>query len=142
MAARKWTDEQKSAQSAAIRTWQPWKHSTGAKTAEGKAISSMNALRGYFRRRARFGQWLLWAKYNTSVLTPELIAETIVRADKLDIRLSASTAHEQFFDDMANGNAEAGVALVEARISSLKLNELLLASDLVKAARQTVLGKH
>ena len=43
---------------------------------------------------------------------------------------------------MANGNAEAGVALVEARISSLKINELWLASTLVNAARQTVLGKY
>ena len=37
MAARKWTDEKKTKQSAAIRTWQPWQHSTGAKSAAGKA---------------------------------------------------------------------------------------------------------
>jgi len=38
MATRKWTPEQRSAQSAAIRTWQPWQHSTGARTTHGKAI--------------------------------------------------------------------------------------------------------
>ena len=45
MAARKWTDAQKAKQSAAIRTWQPWQHSTGAKSAAGKAIVSRNAYR-------------------------------------------------------------------------------------------------
>ena len=28
-----------------IKSWQPWKHSTGAKTPEGKAISKMNAIK-------------------------------------------------------------------------------------------------
>jgi len=49
MAARKWTPEQRAAQSSAIRTWQPWQHSTGAKTAEGKASVSRNAYRGGMR---------------------------------------------------------------------------------------------
>lgn len=49
MAAKKWTDAQKAAQSAAIRTWQPWQHSTGAKSAAGKAIVSGNAYRGGMR---------------------------------------------------------------------------------------------
>jgi hypothetical protein len=142
MAARKWTDEQKAAQSTAIHNWKPWQHSTGPKTAEGKAISSINAHRGYFRRRARLGQWLLRARYNTSVLTPELIIEAMVHADKLDIQLPKSTEHEQFFNDLATGNAEAGVALVEARISSLKISELFQVSALTQAARQTVLGRY
>ena len=46
MAARKWTEEQREQQSQKIRQWQPWKHSTGAKTAEGKAISARNAFTG------------------------------------------------------------------------------------------------
>ena len=138
MAARKWTDEQKAKQSALIHTWQPWQNSTGPKTSEGKAISSMNAHSGYFRRRYRLGQWLLWAKYHTGMLTPELISETIVRADKLDLKLSDSTQHKQFFNDMAIANTEA----VLAKIPCKKIIGLLLGSGLVKAARQTVLGKY
>lgn len=105
MAARKWTAEQKAKQSAAIRNWQPWDKSTGAKTPEGKAISSMNAHSGYFRRRARFGRWLLWAKNYTDKLTPELINEVKLRADKLNLffndDLDEYTHPSQFFDDIA-----------------------------------------
>lgn len=43
MAARKWTLEQRKQQSEKISQWQPWKYSTGAKTPEGKAISSQNS---------------------------------------------------------------------------------------------------
>ena len=46
MAARKWTEEQRKQQSLKIRQWQPWKHSTGARTIEGKAISARNAFTG------------------------------------------------------------------------------------------------
>ena len=114
MAARKWTDEQKAAQSAKIHKWQPWQHSTGAKTPEGKAISSMNAHRGYFRRRARFGEWLLWAKNHHNQITPEIIAEAVRRADKLNLLtndgLKKYTQHSQFFDDIASANAIAAMA--------------------------------
>ena len=43
MAARQWTLEQRKLQSELIKQWQPWKHSTGAKTPEGKVMSSQNA---------------------------------------------------------------------------------------------------
>ena len=46
MAARKWTLEQRQQQTELIKQWQPWKLSTGAKTLEGKAISSRNAFKG------------------------------------------------------------------------------------------------
>ncbi len=46
MAARKWTLVQRQKQAELIRQWQPWKHSTGAKTAEGKKITSKNAYKG------------------------------------------------------------------------------------------------
>jgi len=49
MAAREWTDAQRKAQAAAIHNWQPWQHSTGAKTAGGKVIVSQNAYRGAMR---------------------------------------------------------------------------------------------
>lgn len=50
--ARTWTDEQKAKQSALIHRWQPWTHSTGARTPEGKKISSMNVLVGNANRAA------------------------------------------------------------------------------------------
>ena len=43
MSARKWTLEQRLRQSEVIRRWKPWKSSKGAKTVQGKAISSKNA---------------------------------------------------------------------------------------------------
>lgn len=50
MAARHWTDEQRARQSATIRQWQPWAKSTGARTPEGKAVSSQNVLVGQRKR--------------------------------------------------------------------------------------------
>ncbi len=44
-----WTTERRAKQSQAIREWQPWTKSTGAKTSEGKAIVSMNAYAGGHR---------------------------------------------------------------------------------------------
>ena len=138
MAARRWSEAQKAEQSAKIHGWKPWQQSTGAKTPEGKAISAMNAHSGYCRRRARLGKWLLWAKDHTSVLTPELIAETIVRADKLNLELTESTEHKQFFHDVAIACVDA--AMVE--IPFKKIISLGLASELICAARKIVLGKY
>jgi hypothetical protein len=45
MPARKWTKEQRLRQSEAIRGWKPWESSTGAKTEQGKTISSKNAIK-------------------------------------------------------------------------------------------------
>lgn len=45
MAARKWTESQKERQRALIQTWEPSQNSTGAKTKEGKAKVSRNALK-------------------------------------------------------------------------------------------------
>ena len=53
MAARKWTAEQRQAQSRAIQLWQPWYVSRGAKTDSGKAISKMNAYKGGYRPMVR-----------------------------------------------------------------------------------------
>lgn len=44
MAARKWTPEQRAKQSLLIRSWKPWSKSTGAKSPEGKKVSSRNAV--------------------------------------------------------------------------------------------------
>ena len=49
MAARHWTAEQRAQQAEKIRQWQPWIRSTGARTPEGKAVSSQNAFKGGVR---------------------------------------------------------------------------------------------
>ena len=63
MAARKWTDEQKARQAALIRTWAPWKQSTGPTTPAGKKVSSKNAvnysLRELLREMARSNRELV-----------------------------------------------------------------------------------
>ena len=38
-----WTPERRRRQSEAIRRWKPWKESTGPRTEDGKATSSLNA---------------------------------------------------------------------------------------------------
>ncbi len=43
--ANGWTLERRQRQSEMIKSWQPWKQSTGARTSDGKAISKMNALK-------------------------------------------------------------------------------------------------
>ncbi len=44
--ARIWTDQAKAQHAVIMRAkiydWQPWKHSTGARTPEGKAMSAQN----------------------------------------------------------------------------------------------------
>ena len=44
-----WTPERRARQAQAIRRWRPWEHSTGPRTAAGKARSARNAYTG--------GQW-------------------------------------------------------------------------------------
>ncbi len=43
--ANGWTEERRKRQSELIKSWQPWAKSTGPKTDEGKAKSSLNALK-------------------------------------------------------------------------------------------------
>ena len=73
MAARKWTTAQRARQAEAIRTWQPWQHSTGARTSAGKAIISSNAYRGGTRPLIRFSRLLYQAIEQPDSLTPEII---------------------------------------------------------------------
>ena len=46
-----WTKERKQSQAEKIKQWKPWKKSTGAKTKQGKAKSSQNALKHGFRSK-------------------------------------------------------------------------------------------
>ena len=40
-----WTPERRTKQSQLIQNWKPWENSTGPRTAQGRKISSMNALK-------------------------------------------------------------------------------------------------
>jgi hypothetical protein len=48
-----WSPERKAKQSHAIRQWQPWTKSTGARTSQGKAVVSRNAFKGGHRPHLR-----------------------------------------------------------------------------------------
>ena len=50
---RHWTPAERHQQAQLIRQWQPWQHSTGARTIEGKAISARNAFKGGFRQQLK-----------------------------------------------------------------------------------------
>ena len=50
---RHWTTEERVRQSQLIQCWQPWNKSTGARTPEGKAVSSRNAHKGGIRSICR-----------------------------------------------------------------------------------------
>ncbi len=51
---RHWTTSERARQAELIRTWKPWKRSTGATTLEGKARSSQNSRKhGFYSREVR-----------------------------------------------------------------------------------------
>ena len=47
-----WTHERRARQAELIHSWQPWTKSTGARTPEGKAITSQNAALGKRNKQA------------------------------------------------------------------------------------------
>lgn len=51
--ANGWTSERKARQSKLIRTWAPWKKSTGPKSPEGKARSAIRGCKGGQRQELR-----------------------------------------------------------------------------------------
>jgi hypothetical protein len=78
----------------------------------------------------------LWAKYHTSELTPVLIAETLIRADKLNIELPESRQHQQFLRDMAFAGMEAALEKTPKKILGFYMTQLV-----ISAARKLVVGK-
>ncbi|OSZ75923.1 hypothetical protein CAP37_11330 [Hydrogenophaga sp. IBVHS1] len=48
-----WTPERRARQAALIRTWKPWRQSTGPKTSSGKATASKNGYKGGHRQMLR-----------------------------------------------------------------------------------------
>ena len=59
---RHWTPAERQRQAELIRQWQPWRHSTGARTIEGKAIASHNAYKGSVRQQLKELSLLLRAQ--------------------------------------------------------------------------------
>ena len=53
MSARNWTSEQRQKQAEKIRSWCPWKQSTGPRSPEGKAAAAGNAWKGGHRAMLR-----------------------------------------------------------------------------------------
>jgi hypothetical protein len=51
--ANGWTPERRARQAALIRTWKPWKQSTGPRTPEGKAKAASNGDKGALWAEAR-----------------------------------------------------------------------------------------
>jgi hypothetical protein len=51
--ANGWTPERKARMAELIRTWRPWEHSTGPRSAEGKSRSARNADKGGHREMLR-----------------------------------------------------------------------------------------
>jgi len=51
-----WTHERRARQAELIHSWQPWTKSTGARTPEGKAITSQNAALGKRNKQAAIEQ--------------------------------------------------------------------------------------
>jgi hypothetical protein len=50
---RNWTPQARQRQAELIKQWQPWQHSTGARTIAGKAIASRNAYKGGVRQHLK-----------------------------------------------------------------------------------------
>ena len=56
---RHWTPAERQRQAQLIKQWQPWQHSTGAQTIEGKAVASRNAFKGGLRQELKTLRQLL-----------------------------------------------------------------------------------
>ena len=50
---RQWTAAERQRQAELIKQWQPWQHSTGARTSKGKVKTSRNAFKGSLRQELK-----------------------------------------------------------------------------------------
>ena len=93
-----WTDERRAKHSAAIRTWSPWKSSTGPRTADGKSISRCNALKhgatsrpakDFMRHFQTYRQFLRTCWQHRNGLAEKLANQ---QNELLNVRRTASTS--------------------------------------------------
>ena len=70
---KQWTEERRKAQAERYRNNRPWKHSTGPKSEEGKARSSLNAFKHGDRRSLRAGRELVNCHKNFLKMTHKFI---------------------------------------------------------------------
>ena len=106
MAARKWTGEQKARQAALIRTWAPWKQSTGPTTPAGKKVSAKNAVnyscRELLREMTRSNRELCnYIKGYTPAPKPRNRATTDSLIDAIEAAMTIATAERKAKTDTA-----------------------------------------
>ena len=90
-----WSPEQRARQAALIRGWAPWRRSTGPRTDEGNAVSSLNATRHGRRSRAfiarlrRIRHALRLAAHNLAVVRAHLRLRDASRRRERDLKVLA-----------------------------------------------------
>ncbi len=72
-----WTEERRKKQSELIRTWKPWKKSTGPRSQEGKAKVARNAYKGGYRSKLRSLARAMRDQRNTLNDLKETVAENL-----------------------------------------------------------------
>jgi hypothetical protein len=80
---RQWTDAQRQRQSEIIKNWQPWKNSTGAKTAKGKEKSSKNS----FKNRGRLYNQAKSLIASNNILDRNKISEDLIQTKIIQMKI-------------------------------------------------------
>lgn len=96
--SRAWSPARRARQAVLIRGWAPWQRSTGPRTDEGKAVSSLNATRHGGRSRAfiarlrRIRHALRLAARNIAIVRAHLRLQDASRRRERDLKLLAELA--------------------------------------------------
>ena len=94
-----WSPERRARQAALIRNWAPWRRSTGPRTDEGKAVSSLNATRhgrgsrAFIARLRRIRHALRLAAQTLAVVRAHLRLRDASRRRERDLKILRAFAH-------------------------------------------------